>query len=184
MDAVDLVKALADPRRLRVLAAVALGTSDLTEVARVAQLSPREAAEALHRLSDAGLISWEGGPHVDHDALRALAAQHSPDAGSGTLVPFVVGRRLHKLPSNPDRRWSVLAHVATHALEAGRDYPERELVEQLKPWCDGGTVDTSALRRYLVEEGLISRGGGIYRLGSDGPPLSEGERLVRGMGLE
>lgn len=78
----------------------------------------------------------------------------------------------------------MLAHVATHALQAGRDYPEDELVALLRPWCEGGSVDTAALRRYLVEEGLVSRGGGIYRLGSDGPPPSPGERQVRALGLD
>lgn len=101
----------------------------------------------------------------------------------GPLAPFVEGRRLRSLPAAPDRRWNVLAHVATHALETGRDYDEREVTERLQQWCEGGEVDAVALRRYLVEQGLVSRGGGTYRLGSDGPEPSPGERMVRGLGL-
>lgn len=77
----------------------------------------------------------------------------------------------------------MLAHVATHALQTGRDYDERELTGRLQEWCEGGEVDAVALRRYLIEQGLVSRGDGTYRLGGDGPELSPGERLVRGLGL-
>ncbi len=185
VEAPELAGLLADPGRLRALSAVVLGAAGSAEVARDAGLTSRQAVEALHRLRAAGLvISGPDGLAVDHDALRRLARAAAPAQESNDLAPFVEGRQLRSLPAGRDRRWNVLAHVATHALQAGRDYPERELVEALRPWCEDGPVDTSALRRYLVEEGLVSRGSGIYRLGSDGPPLSEGERLVRGMGLE
>jgi hypothetical protein len=44
-------------------------------------------------------------------------------------------------------------------------------------------VDHAALRRYLVDSGLVSRGAGVYRLGGDAVRPSPGEALVRGMGL-
>lgn len=112
------------------------------------------------------------------DRLPALLA----DAPDDPLSPFVQGRSLRSLPSSRDRRWNVLAHVATHAFTAGEQYDEREVTRRLALWCAGGNVDAVALRRYLVEEQLLSRGGGTYRLGSDGPPPSLGERRVRAMG--
>lgn len=181
----QLAGLIADPRRLQVLSAVALGSSSTDQVARTIGVPARRVTEALHQLTGAGLVvSDEGELRIGYDTLRELAAAASTADHTGDLAPFVEGRRLRSLPAGRERRWNVLAHVATHALEIGRDYPERELVEQLAPWCAGGDVDTSALRRYLVEEGLVSRGGGIYRLGSDGPPMSPGEQLLQSMGLD
>jgi hypothetical protein len=53
----------------------------------------------------------------------------------------------------------------------------------LAPWCEGGTVDHAALRRYLVESGLMSRGSGVYRLGGDAVVPGPGEEVLRQMGL-
>lgn len=175
---------LAEPKRLRALAAVALGATTAPEVADLARLSGKDAATALHRLRTAGVVvEQDGRLSIAVDALRAAAATERPEPDPTGLRPFVEGRRLLSLPAAADRRWSVLAHVATHALENGRDYDEREVTERLQEWCEGGTVDAVALRRYLVEQGLVSRGGGTYRLGSDGPEPSPGERMVRGLGL-
>jgi len=186
MDPLDVARALADPRRMRALAAVALGARDADAVAEHTGRSVRETSEAVHRLRDSGLITDDAiGMAVDYDALRTLVRDAAPAAASAGhgLSPFIEGRRLRSLPAARERRWSVLAHVATHALELGRDYTERELVARLAEWCNDGPVDTSALRRYLVEERLVSRGSGLYRLGGDGPPLSKGEQLMQGMGL-
>ena len=77
----------------------------------------------------------------------------------------------------------MLAHIAQETFSPGVDDGEAQVNALLAPWCEGAEVDHAALRRYLVESGLMSRGGGVYRLGIDAPPLSEGERLVRGIGL-
>lgn len=176
---------LADERRLRALAAVALGATTTAAVADAARLPRREAAAALHRLVDAGLVVEAGsGLAVAYEGLQQLARDERPAGEDATgLAPFVEGRRLRSLPAARERRWGVLAHVATHAFQTGRDYTEREVVAVLDAWCTGGEVDHAALRRYLVEEGLVSRGGGIYRLGGDAPALSPGEQAVRSLGL-
>lgn len=100
-----------------------------------------------------------------------------------SLEPFVRDRRLLSLPAKAQRRWTVLAHIATHAFEPGTDYDEAEVNARLGEWCEGGSVDHAALRRYLVEAGLMSRGSGVYRLGGDAVEPGPGEARVRGMGL-
>ncbi len=141
---------------------------------------------------DLPLPAWVGREVTRDDRysggeLARVGAERLPRLLGGgdrdPMAPFVEGRRLRSLPAAAERRWSVLAHVATHVLQPGRDYDERELTGRLQEWCEGGEVDAVALRRYLVEQGLVSRGGGTYRLGSDGPEPSPGERLVRGLGL-
>lgn len=178
---------LADEQRLRAFAAVALGARSPADVAEAAGLSARTTAAALHRLTGAGLLSDDPHLRVAQDALRALAADAAPEPEAGTpaqLRAFVRDRRLLGLPAQPSRRWDVLAHVAQETFRPQVDYPQAEVDALLEPWCAGGPVDRAALRRYLVESGLMSRGGGIYRLGPDGPPPSLGEQLLRGSGLD
>ncbi|MFJ8962066.1 DUF2087 domain-containing protein [Lentzea sp. NPDC102401] len=42
-------------------------------------------------------------------------------------------------------------------------YEEKEINERLKAWCDGGELDHVTIRRYLVDFGLLERGGGMYQ---------------------
>lgn len=182
LTAPDVVRQLADPRRLRVLAAVVLGADD---VATAAGVPVREAAAALHRLQAQGLVEQgPDGPRVAYERLQQLAASGREDSGeAGPLSPFVRGRHLVSLPAQPRRRAVVLAHVAEQVFERGVDYDEPAVNALLAPWCEGGEVDHAALRRYLVESGLLSRGGGVYRRG--GPPVEPGlaERRVQALGL-
>lgn len=175
----DLAGLLADRSRLKALAAVALGAASATEVAAASGLSPKQVAGALHRLQ--GLVlDGPDGLHVAYDDLRALAAR---PVEQEPLRPFVQEGRLRSLPSSATRRREVLAHVAEQALEEGRDHTEPEVNALLGAWCEGGEVDHAALRRYLVEAGLVSRAGGVYRRG--GPPLepTEVERALAALGL-
>jgi hypothetical protein len=183
----DLVGLLAEPARLRLLGAVALGARTDAEAASAAGLSARDAADARRRLAAAGvLVQLADGWAVDHDALRRCARESRPAPerdGSG-LSPFVEGRRLLSLPAQSARRAQVLAHVATTTFTPGQQYAETAVDERLKAWCADGAVDHAALRRYLVEGGHLVRGSGIYALPSaEPPPLGVGERLVAGLGL-
>lgn len=171
---------LADDRRLRVVGAVALGAATPADVAAATGLPARDVTALLHRLTAAGVLTAEP-LAVAYDALRALARTDAGDPGP--LAPFVVGDRLRSLPAAPARRRAVLAHVAERALPPDRDHTEAEVNALLGAWCDGGEVDRAALRRYLVEEGLVSRGGGVYRRGRDTVPPGLGERRVRALGL-
>lgn len=180
LDASALPGLLADPDRMRVLAALALGATR-DELPARAGLAPRQVAAALHRLQSAGLVT--GDLQVAYDRLRALAAAPGEDEDPRGLQPFVRGRRLRSLPAQSSRRRRVLEHVAEQAFSPDRAYDEPEVNALLGAWCEGGEVDYAALRRYLVEEGLVSRGGGVYRLGTGTTEPGLGERRVRALGL-
>lgn len=183
----ELVGLVAEPARLRLLSAVALGARTDEQVASASGLSARELAVARRRLAGAGVIVLgPDGWAVDYPALRRAARDSRPveqDDGTG-LQPFVVGRSLRSLPASAARRGEVLAHVATTTFAPGQRYPEAAVDERLEAWCAGGSVDRAALRRYLVEGGHLVRGSGIYALPSaEPPPLAPGERYVAGLGL-
>jgi hypothetical protein len=160
-EARDLLALLAEPDRLKALAAVALGAETLAEVAERAGLEPRVAAKALNRLVAGGLIDGDAGRRygVRTDALRAAARRAAADrqeeaaeAGSEVVGRFLRGGRLVAIPAARGKRLAVLDHLA-RLFEPGRRYPEREVNEIL------GAVhpDYAMLRRYLVDDGFLDR---------------------------
>ena len=70
---------------------------------------------------------------------------------------FMPGGRLVQMPAKRARRLIVLDHVA-RVFEPGRRYPEREVNDALRVIYD----DFAALRRYLVDEGFLTREDGVY----------------------
>lgn len=75
-----------------------------------------------------------------------------------TLARFLTpDGRLHTIPAKQSKRLVVLDHLA-QSFEPGRVYPERQVDEVLKGFHD----DHAALRRYLVDEGFLTREDGHY----------------------
>ena len=83
-------------------------------------------------------------PRPSRDAQRALHA-------------YLRDGRLIAMPRGGPRRQAVLEHLA-QLFEPGRRYPEVDvnlILRQVWP-------DTAALRRYLVDAGLLDRADGQY----------------------
>lgn len=181
---------VADPARLRVLAAIALGAETAADVVAVTGLSERDAAASRRRLEEAGLVVTDAtGLAVDSAALRraardSRAAADADDTDPG-LRAFVRGRRLLSLPAHQGRRRLVLQHIAHSAFTVGERYDEPTVNERLLEWCASGEVDHVALRRYLVDGRLLARRDGAYWLPQDGEPqdLGLGASRVRALGL-
>src|SRR5918998_373037 len=74
MDAATIVGLLADPTRLKVVAALALGAGTIEDVSRVADLPLKDVALAARRLARNGLVRREGHPlEVLADRFQAAA---------------------------------------------------------------------------------------------------------------
>ena len=71
---------------------------------------------------------------------------------------FIKDGRLAIMPSKRAKLLPVLDHIAQD-FEPGQSYPEREVNDVLQRYHD----DFAALRRYLVDEGFLSREAGVYR---------------------
>lgn len=156
----SVVRALAEPTRLRAFAAVVLGAGTLADVAAASGLKVKDAGTAIVKLREAGLV--EGDPARPAD-LKPLAATLTDAMPADGLAPFIRGDKLISLPVAHERRRKILEHVAAHAFTARTYYDETEVNELLKTWCDGGEVDHVTIRRYLVDFGLLERGGGMYQ---------------------
>ncbi|MGY2084560.1 DUF2087 domain-containing protein [Blastococcus sp. SYSU DS0539] len=169
MDAATIAGLLADPVRLKVVAALALGAATIEEVAAASRLSLKEVALAARRLARAGLVERDGhhlALHTDRFGAAARAAAEAAPApeplsddpaADAVLSAFVRDGRLVSIPAQRSKRLVVLDHLV-RVFEPGVRYPEREVNALLAVWHP----DVAALRRYLVDEALLSRDAGIY----------------------
>jgi hypothetical protein len=161
---------LADGRRLRVFAAIALGASSVAEAADRAELTEDETARALAHLAGIGLVrQGEAGLEVDLQVLAeasraASTPRQRPEIEGATPEQEAVVRnfvtaegRLRALPAREGKRRLVLEWVAGR-FEPDRRYSEKEVNGVLLGVHD----DPAALRRYLVDEGLLAREAGTY----------------------
>jgi hypothetical protein len=67
--------------------------------------------------------------------------------------------RLVSIPARQGKRRFVLVEIRERCFAEDRDYPEREVNMRLALLHP----DVAALRRYLVDAGLMTRSNGIYR---------------------
>jgi len=168
-DAGTIVGLLADPTRLRIVAALALGAGTLEQVAEAADLPLKDVALAARRLARAGLVHRDGHALALRTELFGAAARAAAEAApapeklsddpaeDAVLSAFVRNGRLVSIPPRRGKRLVVLHHLV-RVFEPGVRYPEREVNALLAVWH----ADVAALRRYLVDEGLLTREAGIY----------------------
>lgn len=171
-DAAAIVGLLADDDRRAVVAALVLGASTADQVCEATRLDHAEAGKALARLVSAGLViqGTNGGIHLMAEAFRqASRAAHAgadrrsdehadqPADVAKVLRAFVVEGRITQIPSARGKRLVVLDWLAQD-FEPGVRYSEpmvNLIIGRRHP-------DTAALRRYLVDEGLLDRAEGEY----------------------
>ncbi|MCA0146338.1 DUF2087 domain-containing protein [Blastococcus sp. LR1] len=169
MDAATIAGLLADPARLKVVAALALGAGTIEEVAEASGLGLKDVALAARRLGRAGLVHRDG--HAlslrteSFGAAARAAAESAPPpaplsddpAQDAVLTAFVRDGRLTSIPVQRSKRLVVLDHLV-RVFEPGVRYPEREVNALLAVWHP----DVAALRRYLVDEQFLTREAGVY----------------------
>ena len=167
MKAATLSGLLGDDERLRVVAAIALGARTVDDVANSGDLKPQEVRRALPRLMSAGVVEDQDGLRVDVAAFREAARDRSPrerDLPNATLEQarvlrnFVEEGRLRAVPVRAAQRRVVLEYLAER-FDDGVEYPEAQVNELLSRFHD----DYASLRRFLVDEGLLTRQAGRYR---------------------
>jgi hypothetical protein len=184
IDAGRLAGLLADDDRRTAFAAVQLGATSLDAVATAGLMSPDRAAKALASLGAAGVVvAGDDGLQVAGGvfAVAARAARErppsdehagQPDSVRRVLSAFVREGRVLQIPTARAKRLVVLDWLAQD-FEPGRRYSEA-MVNLI---IGRRNADTAALRRYLVDEGMLGRAEGEYwRIGGtvDVEPGDEG----------
>jgi biotin operon repressor len=181
-DLVRLFKGLADPTRLRMLAAMVDRPRCGQDLAVEVGVSPATVSHHLRVLADAGLVSVTRQPpyafyQLDLGGLQgAVKAVSTPkrvralatsapvdDAAKDVLRAFFEGRRLRALPSQRRKKDIVLEEVLRR-LPRRRAYEETELnrfIEAVHP-------DYCMIRREWIMGGWMQRKDGVYTLASRG----------------
>lgn len=158
-----------DPDRLAVLGLAAASPLKIEEAAHRLSLTVGQVRRAVSRLVEAGLLDEH--LSLDRSTLRAIAAtlpKEEPASNSlldgpwtdderQVLGRFFVGMRLTEIPALRGRRLIVLERLA-HEFDVGIRYTEKEVNSILQSFHP----DYAALRRYMVEEGFLSRADGSY----------------------
>jgi hypothetical protein len=170
MKATTLSGLLGNEDRLRVVAAIALGARTVDDIANAARVAPDDVRRALPRLVAAGVVDRQDGLRIDTAAFRDAARERPPrsrglsDATaeqSRTLRNFVEDGRLKSIPVKASQRRLVLEYLAAR-FDPDVDYAERDVNELLGRFHE----DYASLRRFLVDERLLVRSGGVYRRAS------------------
>lgn len=165
----DFIRSVLDPVRLSIVAAAAKGPVSIQAVAQDLDQEPKVVAKAIGDLRSLGILDKDGS--LDRDVLaqvgRSLPPEF-PDRGQPVEGPwtkeeaamlgrFFAGGRLVEIPKSAAKRRLVLEKIALE-FEPGERYAERDVnfrIQLIHP-------DYAAVRRYMVEEGLMDRADGAY----------------------
>ena len=146
----EVVTALSDAERLRLYARICA----VPEGVATADLGGKRGLKDLAKLVSAGLVvAREGRYHAVMEAFRNLRGeQGSPELADPAISTLFQHGRMVAIPRNAALRRGLLKEIAGR-FEPGRVYQEAELRDLLAEF----SPDHAALRRYLVEGGLLSR---------------------------
>ncbi len=169
MEPIDFLSICLDPVRLHVLGVAAAGPATAEDIARSMGVSRRDALRAVGSLRSVGLIDDKG--RLRLEILREIGESlpTEPPADSDVLAgdwseeeiaileTFFSGRRLTEIPQSRAKRRVVLERLAQE-FEPGLRYEERDVSFRLQLFHP----DYAALRRFLVDEGFLTRAEGVY----------------------
>ena len=186
LELLTALKALSDASRLRIVGLLAEGRKlSVEQLAAALSLTPGTVVHHLKRLREAGLVeSQPRPPYIDYslrlgrlgqiggelhrmvreqsgESTEPMARPEWANAEEGrTLRAFFDGDRLLSIPAQHAKRLTVLRFLAETVFERKRKYPEKELNQLLAL----RHPDAASLRRYLVDEGFMTRKSSVYRL--------------------
>jgi hypothetical protein len=169
IDIVPLFKALADEKRIKIVALIANRGMSIEEIAAAVDLPARSVSHHLARLQEVGLaqagrgqdgIVYRFSQQPLLNALQALAdppdqPTFAPDLAQydqKVLSTFFEGGRLKAIPAQQKKRDVILRFLADQ-FEVERMYDEKEVNGILAAYHE----DVASLRRYLVDTGLLER---------------------------
>ena len=163
----DFVKAASNADRLRIIGVLAQRSATVREVARELNISFRKAFNHLAYLEHVGVVRKNEDVFIlDEDAMETLS-KHQFSGSRPVYIPApeldprsrkVLAAHLNpdgsikQIPSQPARLRVILDHLIL-AFRPGEDYTEKEVNTVLRRFH----ADTAALRRYLVDAGLLAR---------------------------
>jgi hypothetical protein len=165
----EFLRLAVDPDRLAVLGLAATGPLDIEEAAHRLSMTVGQVRRAVSRLVEAGLL--DENLSLDRSVLRTLAASLPGEEPASAevlqgpwsqserqvLTRYFVGTRLTEIPVSRAARTVVLERLASE-FEVGLRYSEKQVNSTIQTFHP----DYAALRRYMVDEGFLTRAEGSY----------------------
>ena len=163
----EILRVLADPERLRIAGALAGGPRSADDLAASLEVPLTRVRRHLSRLAQAGLAAVDADRRtyaLVPETLRQAALEVGPPREAGlalgavyeeeeaVLRSYFRAGRLREIPARQSKRRIVLTRLSLE-FEPGVRYSEREVNETLRRFHE----DVASLRRYLVDEDLLSR---------------------------
>jgi hypothetical protein len=168
-DILSFVKAMASAERLRIIGVLVRGRATQSEIAEQLHVSVRDIFDHLAFLSEVGVIHETDGVYdLDEKAIEALArgqfegkrpsyevTEDKPEDARKVLKNYLnPDGTLKQIPPAKNRLLIVLNFIVD-AFAFDTNYTEKEVNTILRRFH----LDTAALRRYLVDNGLMAREG-------------------------
>jgi predicted transcriptional regulator len=170
-------KALADANRLKIVGLLAQEPRTVEQLAALLDLQPSTVSHHLARLSDAGLVSAQAQGYYNiyrleaaalEEMARRLLARETLPAVVADIDADAYDRKVWRDFSGPDgrlrqlplqrKKFEAILRRVVQPFECGTRYSEKRVNEILSQYHE----DTAALRRGLVDAGLMVRDHGVY----------------------
>jgi len=175
MNACELFKALADSSRLQILALLMEKPHCVEDLATKTSLAISTVSAHLKKLQAADLVyvrkhQYYSIYHLKKEKLdmtinELLGSERQPQTDKTetlrkkVLETYFREGRIVQLPTQNKKRWIVYQEIIK-LFNEGISYTEKEINELIKSVYD----DYCIIRRELVDEGVLHRENGIYRL--------------------
>ena len=167
----NFMKSLADAERIKIAGLLGVEALSTAQVAERLGIKPAEAQHHLEKLAQNGLAYKEGDLYrldaqaVEKFTRKVLAQSHPPapeyegdEFEVKTLRAYIArDGTLKSIPTQHKKLLVILRHLAKD-FQPGVQYPESQVNQMLRRYHE----DTAALRRYMADNGLLSREKGIY----------------------
>jgi hypothetical protein len=177
------LRALVDPGRLRLVGLLAIRPMTRAALGEAVQQPPTALIKPLEQLIGAELVEArpaKGGAlfvlrgdrvgrlarllatldHGEDDAAAELAALSGVSTDDANVLRhYLEDGRLTTIPAQASKRLVVLRWLRDQVFTEDREYPEKEVNQRIALIHP----DPAALRRYLVDERLVTRESGRYR---------------------
>jgi hypothetical protein len=167
----NFMKSLADAERIKIAGLLCVEPLSPTQVADRLGIKPAEAQHHLEKLTANGLAHKEGNLYtldaqaVEKYTRKVLAQSHPPapeyegdEFEVKTLRAYIArDGSLKSIPTQHKKLMVILNHLLKDFMPEGQ-YPESQVNQMLRRYHE----DTAALRRYMVDNGLLKREKGIY----------------------
>lgn len=161
------VKAMASVERLRIIGVLVRGRARQAEIAEQLHVPVRDVFNHLAFLAHVGVISETDGVYdLNEKAIESLARgqfegkrpsyeadQEKPEDVRKVLKNFLNADGSLKQIPPPGNKLLIVLNFIVDAFAFDTDYTEKEVNTILRRFH----VDTAALRRYLVDNGLMAR---------------------------